>query len=1262
MIDYKSTFGYIPKLTFTLEQHLKNYAECEENARKLLESFHIIREKMEVNLRPVIALFPHYSEHSHEHSEHIISAIEKLLGSSRIETLSPADTWMLLVCAYMHDLGMLVQGKELESDWSTPEFQSYINSCKSSSDKDLKEAAANVTSAEWIGSNNIWPIHVYRDVILLAAEFYRRKHPDRSRKLPHRLELAHSLSIVLSSDGSIPPRIQDVIGKVCFSHGISFMDMLNLLEDSDSLLGYVFHPRFVSSMLCLGDLCDLDNGRFNTMAIESFGRLTRKNLIHYYKHESVTSFVIQKDTISVIFDIANQKIKQELKTGKHSVMHCTDKDLQNFCDEVLLETQNWIGWIEDIVKNIKLYWNEFNFKDIEALSPNLNYKILVDGKSTISSQKNMRFSFSNEKAYELIESYSLYNNKLIFIRELLQNSIDALKKQFWIDILSGRWNHFLKHLEVNGEIDYKNIQPFDFSDTSVFDYYKIKIHVNHNEEQPIAEFVIEDNGIGISKEDVEDRIINTGNRDGIEDAMSEMPEWLKPTSAFGIGLHSVFAITDMLFVKTKTDTDKTVYNINMHSGKSDGYIFMSIAEDQEIRFCNCARGTRMEFSINVSDCEESYTELKSNHFNNPMDDRPESNFCRMLQTMLEDTLRISLFDITYKFNQDNAIVCNKFYNNRNTSLLFKQSRRNSIFGKLYNYDKYDFALNISGSRLILWDRQRAVSMVYDIGSSGVKDCSVYCKGFAVKNAKISNDQYSNMILRAVNYWGGNTKDILNVSRDMLSQKQMENNNLLFAEAIQQVARIYYEVLNSLLADDMIKRWHDNVYKFINPWMANKNTEETTDISERLLTFLTEFNEFIHDMDYIKILLLRHGFCALLKVYRRQILDVLNTFNDEKKIKYIFDFQLISESKEINTQIREQTSLLEYTDAIFKSYTDKDIKRHIIKLFYEIFKAEFADIFINYPKNRLFHIINEYTIFDLGNKSFGETYTSPISGLLAYGLRRTTKQYDEYLKKEKEGYTPAPFDVFISLPLTDILYLLLHADIDISPLRESLLTELQHIPGYDNNYGFIDINNIGSIIMSTDLKILDKGFNEVLAEYLPFMRWSVCETISVNSDGNLILQFNKQYKENTFITFKGNSFAKLLNAHSHMNWFPVPFGYEDIATNNIAVSGISSKDYHEELLLYGNYSTYLWDCFINIKEQYTARIASGENREIIADEIMPASRNDKKPIVNLLRYIYQNRVYNKDLPSEEVWKKIYETYRKFIIEVLNCISYNTEENS
>lgn len=902
MIDYRSAFGYVPNITFTLEQHLKNYSEIELNARSLLEYFHIIRDKMEKNLRPIIALFPHYSEHSHEHSEHIISAIEKLLGRKRIETLSPADTWMLLVCAYMHDLGMLVQEKELASDWTTPEFQSHIQNCMHSFDDELKKAALNVSSVDWVNNNSGWPVHVYRDVILLASEFYRRKHPERAKILPQRKELKQALDSTMNGDGKIPQRIQETVGKISFSHGISFSEMLTLLEPVDSLLGYEFHPRFISALLCLGDLCDLDNGRFNLMAIEVFGGLTKSNLIHYYKHESVTSFVIQKDMISVTFDIKNKKIKEELKNNGHAAL--AFKDLQDFCDSILLETQNWIGWMTDIAKDIKLYWNELCVFDMEPFMPNLNYKILVDGKETISSKKNMRFTFSKEKAYELIEGYSLYNNRFTFVRELLQNSVDALKKQFCIDLLSGRWNHLLKHLEKDGRIDYKNIQPYDFSNTYVFDCYQIKIYVEHKDKDQTAKFVIEDNGIGISKDDAENRIVNTGiHNDSSNVIIDEMPKWLKPTSAFGVGLHSVFAVSDTLFAQTCTEFDRTVYNINMHSGKLDGYVFMSVAEQQDLKFCNCNHGTRMEFAINVSNCIQDGSE--SDEYNcDPFSKRPESNFCRMLQKTLKSVLGESLFHISYKFNDDEENTYKKLYDDDYTGLLFRSNRRNNVFGTIHENDYYDFALSTSGEHIILWDKQEAISMVYSLKESSDFNCRFLCKGFIVEKARIKTDGY-NMAPLIVDFWGGDTKTILNVSRDSLSLDQMKKNKIIFSQARKNMAEVYFWVLSSLLTDEKIKKWHKNIDEFMKPWLANKNVKKSLDVSKEVNVFLDKYNIPMRYIDNISKLLLKQGFYSLLKSCKGPIQGVLDTMKENDKIKYVRNCELFNEENRINNNIKNR---------------------------------------------------------------------------------------------------------------------------------------------------------------------------------------------------------------------------------------------------------------------------------------------------------------------------------------------------------------------
>lgn len=1251
MIDYSSIFGYIPNITFTLEQHLKNYSEIEVNARRLLESFHIIREKMEVNLRPVIALFPHYSEHSHEHSEHIISAIEKLLGRDRIEKLLPADTWMLLVCAYMHDLGMLVQGKELEQDWQTTEFQDHIHNCMNSSDDELKKAASNIAAIEWTDNSPSWPVHVYRDVILLASEFYRCKHPERAKILPQRAELKQALNIVMSGEGKIPQRIQETVGKICFSHGISFNEMLNLLEPTDSLLGYVFHPRFIAALLCIGDLCDLDNGRFNTMAIEVFGGLTKSNLVHYYKHESVTSFVIQKDMISVNFDIQNRRIKKEIKS-KSIFRAFADNDLQDFCDSILLETQNWISWMIDIVENIKLHWNEFCVFDIEALTPSLNYKILVEGNETISSKKNMRFSFSNEKAYELIEGYNLYGNSFVFVRELLQNSIDALKKQFWVDILSGRWNHLLKHLEIDGRIDYTKIQPYDFSERQVYDYYQIKIYVEHNDKDPVASFVIEDNGIGISKEDVEKRIINTGiHHDVHDDIFKEMPEWLRPTSAFGIGLHSVFAVADNLFVQTRTEFDKNVNNINMHAGKKDGYIFMSIAEHQDLRFCNCSHGTRMKFAVNVSNCGNSEKIDIQNDYD-PLAERPESDFCRRLQNMLKSMMHTSLFHITYKFNSDNEIAYNKWYEDRYMGLLFNERRRNNIFGKKYNNDYYDFALDIRGEHIVLWDRQRAVSMVYSFEKSKNSTCEVFCKGFKVENAKIVIDGY-NMIPDIVDYWGGDTKNILNISRDKLSQEQMENNKGIFSRARDYRAEVYYSVLSFLLEDNAIKEWHNNINKFMKNWLSKKvDGVQIPNLSEDINVLLGRYNMLMHSEDSIKDLILRHGFCLLLKSCKEQIQDILNSLDENGRIKYILNDEILDERKDVNKIIKEQTYFFEFLNEAIKIYSDEDARMYMFELFSAITKAEYASIFINSSRHKLYEMVDLYSSVNYGD-TFGDIYISPV--VVIYAIIKLREDKIECLKSEKAGYISSPLDVYLSVPLTSIIYLLMSADKDILPLKVALMSELPYIPGYDNSYGFFDVNNVGDIIMSSQLRIEEEKYNEALTKYFPFLRWLSCKNISVDTEGKTILQFDNEYRNKGVVKFLDNTFAELLYAHSHMNVVPVPTGYEDIAVNQMAVWETSSKDYHEELYLCGNYITYLWDDFINISKQYGPRIAAGEVKESIINEIMPKSRTDNKPTLNLLRYIYHNKVYNNDLEFEEVWEKIYETYRRFIAMVLDCIS-------
>ena len=52
------------------------------------------------------------------------------------------------------------------------------------------------------------------------------------------------------------------------------------------------HPRFVAMMLRLGDLLDIDNGRFNKGALAAAGGLPETSKPHLEKHEATIHLLV----------------------------------------------------------------------------------------------------------------------------------------------------------------------------------------------------------------------------------------------------------------------------------------------------------------------------------------------------------------------------------------------------------------------------------------------------------------------------------------------------------------------------------------------------------------------------------------------------------------------------------------------------------------------------------------------------------------------------------------------------------------------------------------------------------------------------------------------------------------------------------------------------------------------------------------------------------------------------------------------------------
>lgn len=586
------------KKKYTLEDHLHHVSRHHDTNHSLESVYDLQKRKLTRYLSSVVTTYPTYSTHDTWHSANIVSAIENILGKDRIKKLTGIDTFLILMCAYMHDIGMLYTEEEVRKIWVTKEFQELLEEYQSEESPVGKAAKLLLsTKEENLEDSVTWPLDIKQAITMVLMEYFRPQHGRRIQSLTDRANKIGELLCV--EDSFLPGRIIRVINKISMAHTGSFENMLNELVDVDTFSGEEFHPRLIAWLLRMGDLCDLDNDRFNKIGIATFGTLQDDNLAHYFKHCSVETLYISADKIQVIANVDRKAIEQECAVYWMKEDACDDKaNFEERCMKVYQQTirehVNWKNWMESEVNEAKLNVNKIFPKQWSRKIPEIEYRILLNGKEISSGNQNLRFSFSQEKAYSLIENISIYQNEgLIFLRELIQNAIDASKIQIW--------------REIGDKIpEYKyEISPFQVERMfpGIFERYAIKISAKYHEETDSVDFAIEDSGIGISVEEFQEHILKTGNswrnRKNYKKEFETMPEWLKPTGAFGIGLHTVFTVTDEMKIYTKSEHEGQANEMLLYSGKKDGYAFCQKSEKTR------SRGTRITFTFHLTPAQKA---------------------------------------------------------------------------------------------------------------------------------------------------------------------------------------------------------------------------------------------------------------------------------------------------------------------------------------------------------------------------------------------------------------------------------------------------------------------------------------------------------------------------------------------------------------------------------------------------------------------------------------------------------------------------------
>lgn len=769
---------------YTLEKHLHKLAEF-DNGNKSLESvYDLQKRKLERYMSSVVTTFPTYSTHDTMHSVNIIAAIEKILGKRRIKALSAIDTFLILMCAYMHDIGMLYTDREVRAIWNSAQFQEFLKNCENGRE-DISTASKIVRGKlSDIEQVELWPLDVKQSVTIVLMEFFRSSHGTRIEALTAQNDVSGIAELLRVEDSFLPIRLVKMINRISMAHTWSFSQMLEKLTRTDSFNGEEFHPRMLAFLLRMGDLCDLDNNRFNRVAIATFGTLKNENLAHYFKHRSVETLFIGTDEIQIIADVKRADIEQECRMEWGISETVGEGRVDEIFQQTIREHINWKSWLEQELRDAKLNVQELFPKSWDFRLPELKYIIRINGQMSVSSNENLKFQFSPEKAYSLIENISIYNDeKFIFVRELIQNAIDASKIQLW------------RELRANGGAEMAQLSPFEVEEQhpGIFERYRIKIRIRYEEKSEKFYFQIQDSGIGISISDLKKNILTTANswgkRKEYKEEIRQMPEWLRPTGAFGIGMHTVFSVTEQMKIYTKSDKEAMANEITLHSGKGDGFAFCQKIETTQ------ERGTCFSFSFYLTEeqREQFYPGDESDFLH---DD--SSEWETVLINEIVKYCHTPLFPV---YINEMPVIPGLVCSTRVNELTISE-KKNRILTELWENDAYEYAFGYNYEYVVLYDKKHQVVMNIAIGRD---DCvEVRFKGMHVDKSLILPDgDWHNLRVDYLDILSGDSEEMIDAARSGLTYRASRQISMVVQQGIAFVGKLYFKLMKAVKGDETV---------------------------------------------------------------------------------------------------------------------------------------------------------------------------------------------------------------------------------------------------------------------------------------------------------------------------------------------------------------------------------------------------------------------------------------------------------------------------
>ncbi len=461
-----------------------------------------------------------FTLHDAEHSFRVAEWMAKIVPEGVLGKLSAYELALLLLSAYLHDIGMTPEQARVQRHWRhlvfgpLPEEEGGLS----------QEEAAEFQ--RWLDDEEgglVPPLaregKAGEDDLRLAAElityYARHKHNDWSGEWIRQY--------ATGALGSYEGWVEDLV-PLCQSHHQGYADLLKESFDPRPVgrHGEVVHLRYLACILRVADILDVDPERTPPVLFQHRD-IALKSVIYWWKDHD---FWVNPD-------------------GSTLVIHARPRSA--IVEKAVRDTAEWIRLELETCARLDRE-KPFSHSSFRASEPLPHQWIFPDSIQLQVRPPNDDYVYidgafrpNTAKLLELLSGIQLYQEPLAAVRELLQNAFDAVKEQIALERLAG--------------------DPADSKRTDAITALQ-SVELRFEEKDGRSWLFCTDSGVGMTRSIIENYLLVSGSsrrHDILElDRRCEAAGFhLGRTGQFGIGVLSYFMLADRVEIRTRRSSARS---------------------------------------------------------------------------------------------------------------------------------------------------------------------------------------------------------------------------------------------------------------------------------------------------------------------------------------------------------------------------------------------------------------------------------------------------------------------------------------------------------------------------------------------------------------------------------------------------------------------------------------------------------------------------------------------------------------------------------